>query len=463
MSARRSRKRVSPVEERLRRWLWLLVLLWGCRASTDEHKPAVSPLAPLVRMVVISDLESVLEPCGCTSRSLGGIDRASYALAQLRRQPGPLLVVATGNSFALGPAKETTEPLVARQARLKNEAIAALLRRLAVDVIVVGPSDARSGLPELLDLSKSSKLRLLGGAALSPNVEGASASIVLSVGSSELLFRTEGTEDNDKAVLSVSFSHADADADDTSQVGDVHIRSGSSSDESKLRNTAGHVVLEPARHGRELLVVEIWPMGKRSDSWRLMSTRPDDLTENIVRVERLPLDGHVPPDPATRLLVEQLFKRVRETSLQLGQAPNDSPLDKRAPEYVGSRTCAACHTQAYYWWAGTPHARAFETLVKRGRELDLECIGCHVTGFEEPGGASLSNLEELRGVGCESCHGPGGAHVNNPQPPHLGLQRTVSEALCVGCHDDAHSDAFHDADKRSQLLVPGHGAVLRRQ
>jgi hypothetical protein len=126
---------------------------------------------------------------------------------------------------------------------------------------------------------------------------------------------------------------------------------------------------------------------------------------------------------------------------------------------VGSRTCAACHTEAYHWWLGTRHARAYQSLQKRGRELDLDCIGCHVTGFDQPGGARIGQLSELKAVGCESCHGPGGAHVDNPQPPHRALSRATPEPVCLRCHDAEHSDDFRYLEKQALLRAPGHGAA----
>jgi hypothetical protein len=95
--------------------------------------------------------------------------------------------------------------------------------------------------------------------------------------------------------------------------------------------------------------------------------------------------------------------------------------------------------------------------VERGRELDLDCISCHVTGFGQPGGAALGRLDELKGVGCESCHGPGSRHVDNPQGRDSDIVRGVPEADCVGCHDSEHSQAFAYPRYRDALLVPGHG------
>ena len=108
--------------------------------------------------------------------------------------------------------------------------------------------------------------------------------------------------------------------------------------------------------------------------------------------------------------------------------------------YVGSDRCTECHADAAKVWSKTPHHKAVETLEKlenpKGRQYDPECMVCHTTGFKHPGGynnlvTDLANWptrpevapsgkkvkdhnDSLRGVGCESCHGPGSAHVKNP-------------------------------------------------
>jgi hypothetical protein len=113
--------------------------------------------------------------------------------------------------------------------------------------------------------------------------------------------------------------------------------------------------------------------------------------------------------------------------------------------YVGSDRCGDCHKHATNVWTGTPHFKATETLEElkhpSGRHFDPECMMCHTTGFKHPGGYNdlVTNLagwpakpakppapkkvkdhnDNLRGVGCESCHGPGSEHVKNPDDASL--------------------------------------------
>jgi hypothetical protein len=117
------------------------------------------------------------------------------------------------------------------------------------------------------------------------------------------------------------------------------------------------------------------------------------------------------------------------------------PMLLRAEGYSGNAVCGACHELEYETWTFSSHAGAYDTLVRRGSELDPECIGCHVVGWGRPGGfRNAADSPELEHVGCESCHGRGGPH----QSPDFVKEGNYSTA-CLGCHDTKHSLGFEYA------------------
>ena len=79
-----------------------------------------------------------------------------------------------------------------------------------------------------------------------------------------------------------------------------------------------------------------------------------------------------------------------------------------------------------------------------------------VTGWDEPGGATLARNDALRDVQCEVCHGPGSTHVASE-----GDDGTIlggpDPALCARqCHTPEHSDTFaYDAYLLGQKLASG--------
>lgn len=106
--------------------------------------------------------------------------------------------------------------------------------------------------------------------------------------------------------------------------------------------------------------------------------------------------------------------------------------------YSGNDVCGVCHEQELATWQFTAHATAFDTLVTHGADRRTDCIGCHVVGFEKPGGYDFTRRPtQLENVGCESCHGRGGPHLS-PDFVKAGRYETV----CASCHNPTHSLGF---------------------
>lgn len=412
-----------------------LMLLVACD-TTPAHDAARTPDAAVrpeaLRIAVVADLEGVLEPCGCTRDPRGGVDRLAQLLTTLRARPGPLLTIAAGNLLhAPTSAGATEDATLVEQNAQKAQAIAAILSRLELDVVAPGPGDLHHAPMVVRGLVQRRAASVLGSAGGREELDGMQRSTTKQLGALTVTIHWQQTSAGETE-LRVQALGADA-----GSAREVHIVTGLGAAQAQIAAREGELEVRPASRSRELLVL--------------------DLSTPVPSVQRIAVDERVPQLPWARRLLTQLFQRIKEqTRVRTGAHPDhDERTD--ALQYVGSRACAACHTAAYQWWLGTAHARAFTTLEQRGRELDLECIGCHVTGFDQPGGSTLVRLDELRGVGCESCHGPGGAHVDDPQPPHRGLVRVTSASTCLQCHDASHSDSFHYESKRGQLLVAGHG------
>jgi hypothetical protein len=103
-----------------------------------------------------------------------------------------------------------------------------------------------------------------------------------------------------------------------------------------------------------------------------------------------------------------------------GNHPMQVAVAGTVPTYVGSERCKKCHEHAYEVWKNSAHSHAYQTLadVKHPslRQYDGECIVCHVTGFAYKSGfTDVTATPQLKDVGCEACHGPGSAHVKDPE------------------------------------------------
>ncbi|HVU50164.1 MAG TPA: multiheme c-type cytochrome [Polyangia bacterium] len=213
------------------------------------------------------------------------------------------------------------------------------------------------------------------------------------------------------------------------------------------------------------------------DERRELQALPPRVTGDWFENRIVALDTSVPDQPGTAALVAaydaeraRLGGRGRSAGRapERGDAPGASarvgplPGSRPASTYLGTQACARCHAPELAFWRGTKHARAFAALEPARSSRALACVGCHVTGFAQPGGSmDVAVLAaRLRDVGCEACHGPGSAHVDAPRAPGL-LTLSPSAATCLGCHTPDRTPAPFDLAALTRAIVgPGHGAPL---
>lgn len=108
--------------------------------------------------------------------------------------------------------------------------------------------------------------------------------------------------------------------------------------------------------------------------------------------------------------------------------------------YVGAITCKKCHETNYRNWLKTKHANASQTIVASPKYAQEECLICHSTGFGKI--AVYTTVDEipffLKGVQCESCHGPGRGH-----PGKRRMNKKVTLGTCRNCHTKDQSPTFN--------------------
>jgi hypothetical protein len=146
-------------------------------------------------------------------------------------------------------------------------------------------------------------------------------------------------------------------------------------------------------------------------------------------------------------------------AINLAKVEEIPPVAEGSAFYVGVVECQKCHTTEHAFWKNTQHGHAIDTLRERNKEFDRSCIGCHVTGYREPGGSVLGNLRGLENVQCEQCHGPGSNHIKNPSLVNVpgGVHREVTEKTCLTCHVPEHSPKFTFDSYLPRVVGPGHG------
>ena len=157
------------------------------------------------------------------------------------------------------------------------------------------------------------------------------------------------------------------------------------------------------------------------------------------------LDSIIPDDPAageTVTTAHTEFTNEQNKSAQRESAahPATSILGGGDSVFAGVETCATCHAGQNEIWQKTGHAHAMATLERKNQQFDNECVRCHVVGFQKGGFQSLVTTPQYANVQCESCHGPGREHAENPGKGYGFMATPVG---CMQCHTQVNSPDFN--------------------
>jgi hypothetical protein len=161
--------------------------------------------------------------------------------------------------------------------------------------------------------------------------------------------------------------------------------------------------------------------------------------------------------PTVHGLIDGYYQRVNEHNHEVFKDKLPLPAAAGESHYVGLEVCSSCHQSERAFWNKTQHAGAYATLSTAHKEFNLDCVSCHVTGYDRPGGSTVVHVEKLTNVQCEVCHGPGSRHAERPKAD--GLISLSEHGLCAGtCHHPPHVHADWDAAAAWQKIIgPGHG------
>ena len=143
----------------------------------------------------------------------------------------------------------------------------------------------------------------------------------------------------------------------------------------------------------------------------------------------------LPRDATVQRRLDAFYRRVFEEHGPSAPKPLAGFAAEQDPDnyYVGAIQCKSCHEPEYAQWRRTAHSVAYDLLFSVNRYYIPEYFAYHVTGFGGQGGFNRIDSESpLANVGCETCHGPGGVHMESPA---VGTIRgAVPREVCAACH-----------------------------
>jgi len=181
---------------------------------------------------------------------------------------------------------------------------------------------------------------------------------------------------------------------------------------------------------------------------------------NWFQMQQVRIARGLPCDAAVQADKQAYDRKVGEANQKAAAGTRPPAPPAGQPSYVGGSCGDTCHDEQIAFWKQTRHHQAWNTLVEVGKQYNFDCIGCHVTAWEQPGGSNLGNVADFQDVGCETCHGPGSAHENAPKK--VELRSEAPKELCLHCHTAEHSDTFDYTAYLRDVTGPDHAPKFRK-
>ena len=367
--------------------------------------------SPSVIILYTGGTKSHLEPCGCYQEQSGGLPRRAHLVEQLRQHGFSIFLVDAGNIF------DGTEAIDAKRCQVNLNAMS----MMGYDAIALSQSDLSYDDAYLTEHHQHANFPFLAEAHAATE-----PFIIKQVGD-----------------LSVAFVGTGENSNEYAPTADVRIALGTPVD---IEPHDVDVVIQPdereiTKSESGVLYVGSEPEGKTLGLLALWIGSEGKLTRHYAT--QLSLAGDVDESESVRQLLTDFYQEVSQ-SADLTPLFADQHLE-RDPQngYVSATACQQCHQQEYLQWSATRHAFAFETLLKKERYFDAGCVSCHTTGLGYATGFQIGDPDStLKGVQCETCHGPGKQHVGNPKKNNI--RSGADTSLCLQCHDTKHSPGFAD-------------------
>ena len=401
---------------------------------------AHSTEAPPVVVLVSGDTHGWIVPCGCTSNQSGGLLRRGSYVEKLASESQVVLLDAGGAPAGSAPyQREKFEAIVqgellmglaahnigAAEAELGAEYLRELAQRLEAPLVSANARD-RTGQPivpavKLVPVEGSRPLAVVG--VLSPSLDHG---LRVEDPEESILTALESVAGKYEYAVVLAYLPSEELRALAERLPEVDVIIGGPTGQA----------IPPQRHGPTLLasatnkgkfLAELRPPQQPGSGWSGQIVEMDEsLADAAEQEENL--------EVFYALLGERDYA-ASETGLAV-----DWSLDlPEGYQAAGSAACQECHSLDYDSWEYSTHAHAWGTLEAEGAHVDSYCQQCHTTSFGLPGGfVSVQRSPARVDVGCESCHGPSQAHVDDPRI------RTPFAAAdqCIRCHDRENSPEF---------------------
>jgi len=400
-----------------------------------------------------------IEACSCGNNPSGGLTKAATVLDRLRAGGTPLVHVHPGDlfSFEKKPAKMS---FVAEAAAV-----------LDYDAIAFGDQELIDGLPRFQKLATQYTLPFVSANVLDrDNRPVAPAHVVKDLAGVKVgIFAVLGDE---RYLYMVE--------DFMKEVAIQPVVAGVDATLAALREKVDYIILLSQQDkylDRELalrfpeinLIVgghdeRLMPVPMRVNQTLIVNA---GVTSDQIGVLHLAIDpnrhvrvmGHelisatavTPGHPK----IDEIYRRyLKDTGAKSETEPDPTPA-----VYEPRAACAACHKAIHDEFLKSKHARAWQSLVKAGREASTECWSCHSMGYGRPTGfVDPDKTPQLANVSCQACHLV--AHDHAARKVEADLDYSRNQRTCEQCHTAVTSPDFNFWEKIQD--IDHHGVKVKR-
>jgi 2',3'-cyclic-nucleotide 2'-phosphodiesterase (5'-nucleotidase family) len=394
----------------------------------------------LLTVIVSGDTQGWITPCGCAANQSGGLARRAK-LVEYAKLDGDVLLLDVGGS-SIG----TTD-----YQRLKFESLLTGLRLMDLAVMNIGSAETQFTPQELADIGNSIKTKWL-----SSNLKSRDGNQIFQ---SSARFDMGGLQVDVAGVIDPELV-----VSDQWQATDAVPAIVSSFKESKADvrivlayfNEAGLRKLAEALPDVDFIIGG--PTGQSMNPTKVGRTTILSATNKGKFVAKLMLKNAGKGFESIRTEIVEVASKLQEVDAQVQNlnkyydalakrdfAANEAGLvkltttTKTGYSIAGTSACVKCHVQDDRVWDNSKHSHAWNVLTAKKAHFDPHCQQCHTTGYGLTSGfVNVASSKSLVHVGCENCHGPSQAHVDDPK------KKTPFQAKeqCIRCHDHENSPSF---------------------
>ncbi|MHC4455308.1 MAG: multiheme c-type cytochrome [Planctomycetota bacterium] len=437
---------------------------YGVESESSLHEDST---VSSVHVAFTGEENGYLEPCGCSEAQLGGFPKRHTLINHLMKKDENLILLSLGDI----PDK------IGRQDEIKMETALSALDQMGYVAHNLGEKDLDIGSDLLGYLSQISNVDFLSSNIVdfTPQVLNIKPYIIKEIKNKGLILRVgilgilspELIESNyqdmevkdpveslkplisdliGKTDFLILLSHAEM---------EESVRIAEACPEFDLI-ISGHRVDRPDLYLEKVNNTYVIPVGEKGKylgkitlQLRRKQLGADQHVSSFVPpIETIALDERYEDSPEIESLLKIYQQRLKDEELVKNLFKTEPPSNLA---FIGNNDCSACHNKIFKHWEETSHASAYETLLKSGHEYDPECLECHTIGLNYfTGFETIETTPELKGVGCESCHGPGSSHKETQSKDYGG----VGVDQCIVCHESEHSPHFQYGDYWKKIVHP---------